>query len=45
MALTEQQRAAIRHPIRWLFSREPEQPGEISRRELTSYTLGLTGRN
>jgi len=45
MALTELQRSAIRHPIRWLFNPEPEQPGEIPRKELTSYTLGLMGQN
>ena len=37
--------AQRRGPIRWLLNREPEQPGEIPRRELACYTLGLTGQN
>ena len=45
MALTPSQRAAIRHPIRWLRSTTPGEPGEIPRRELTNYTLGLAGQN
>ncbi|MCL2300783.1 MAG: MFS transporter [Firmicutes bacterium] len=45
MALTPSQRAAIRHPVRWLRSTAPESPGEIPRRELSNYTLGLTGQN
>jgi len=44
MARTEQQREALRHPIRWLLDTKPEQPGEIPRRELTMYTLGFMGQ-
>jgi len=43
--MTEQQRSALRHPFRWLLNTEPEQPDEIPRKELTCYTLGLTGQN
>jgi len=45
MALTPSQRAAIRHPIRWLTDTTPGEHGEIPRRELTCYTLGLAGQN
>ncbi|MDR0531962.1 MAG: MFS transporter [Oscillospiraceae bacterium] len=45
MALSESQRRAIRHPLRWLFNPEPEQPGEIPRKELAFYTLGFWGQN
>ena len=45
MARTQSQREALRHPIRWLRRREPEQPGEIPRRELSGLTLGLMGQN
>ncbi|MCL1951687.1 MAG: MFS transporter [Oscillospiraceae bacterium] len=46
MALfTPSQRAALRHPVRWLTDRNPGEPGEIPRRELVNYTLGLTGQN
>ena len=45
MARTESQRAALRHPIRWLRNREPDQPGEIPRRELSGLMLGLMGQN
>ena len=45
MALTPSQRDALRHPIRWLMNTTPEEPGEIPRRELACYTLGLTGQN
>jgi len=42
-------RISRRHPIRqlfqWLFSTEPGPEGEIPRRELTNYTLGLMGQN
>lgn len=45
MALTEQQRGAIRHPVRWFFSSETEQPGALSRKELSLYTLGIMGQH
>jgi len=43
--MTEQQRNALRHPFRWLFNTEPEQPDEIPRKELASFTIGLMGQN
>jgi len=45
MALNEQQRQAIRHPFRWLFSSETENPDEIPRKELSFFALGLMGQN
>ena len=45
MAFTEQQRVALRHPFRWLFNTEPGQPGEVPRKELSFYSLGLMGQN
>ncbi|MCL2495667.1 MAG: MFS transporter [Oscillospiraceae bacterium] len=45
MALTQSQRSALRHPVKWLFNPEPEQEGEIPRGELTNYTVGLMGQN
>ena len=44
MAFTEQQKKAILHPIRWVLSKEPDQPGEIPRRELLFYALGFMGQ-
>jgi len=45
MALSGSQRAAIRHPFKWLWEKEAGNPGEIPRKELTCYTLGLMGQN
>ena len=44
MALDAQQRQSVRHPFRWLFEKEARE-GEIPRKELFSYTLGLAGQN
>ena len=46
MALTDYQRNALRHPLRWLFNNQPEDPdgNDIPRRELTFFTLGLWGK-
>ena len=38
-------RPRARNSIKWLFNTEPEQPGEIPRKELACFTLGLTGQN
>ena len=47
MALTDYQRKALRHPVRWLFNSQPEDidGDEIPRRELTFFTIGLWGQN
>jgi len=41
MALSEQQKEVIRHPIRWFKSHGPE---EIPRKELFSFALGTVGQ-
>jgi Na+/melibiose symporter-like transporter len=43
--MTDSQRRAILHPFRWLFQKESDIPGELPRRELTFYALGLWGQN
>jgi len=45
MALTQSQRGALRHPVRWLFNGEIDGPEEIPRKELTKFSLGLMGQN
>ncbi|MDR3344174.1 MAG: MFS transporter [Oscillospiraceae bacterium] len=49
MALTESQRNAIRHPVKWFLDPEPRQEGfegeAIPRKELTALTVGLIGQN
>ncbi|MCL2195515.1 MAG: MFS transporter [Oscillospiraceae bacterium] len=47
MALTDYQSRALRHPVRWLRNREPEQPDgeDIPRRELSSLAVSLIGQN
>jgi len=44
MALSEQQKNAIRHPVRWLFDTEPAGEGELPRAELTRFALGTIGQ-
>ncbi|MDR0884259.1 MAG: MFS transporter [Oscillospiraceae bacterium] len=45
MALSESQRAAIRHPIQWFLNPEPHEEGAIPRRELSFLSLGIMGQN
>ena len=45
MALSQSQRNAIRHPIRWFMSTETEQPGEFPRKELTFFALAHWGQS
>jgi len=45
VALSQTQRAAIRHPIRWFLRTETESPGEIPRKELTFFSLAHWGQS
>ena len=45
MALSEQQKQAIRHPFRWFFSSETNHPDEVPRKEMSFFALGLMGQN
>ena len=45
MALSDQRRNAIFHPIRWFFNAETEHSGELPRKELSLYALGIMGQH
>jgi len=45
MAMTEQKRSALRHPIRWFLRTETNSPEEIPRKELTFFGLAHWGQS